>query len=55
MIAIGKEVPGRHAIMTLPISGGEPRIVHRFATEHDFPGLAASPDGRAVAFAAPGG
>jgi Tol biopolymer transport system component len=28
--------------------------VHRFASEHDFPGLATAPDGKAVAFVAPG-
>ncbi|MFA5907227.1 MAG: hypothetical protein WC815_00460 [Vicinamibacterales bacterium] len=53
VIAIAKDAPGRHAIITLPITGGRPRVVHQFATEHDFPGLAASPDGRSVAFAAP--
>ena len=53
VIAISKEGPGRHAIMTLPIAGGRPSIVHRFATEHDFPGLGVSPDGRDVAFTAP--
>jgi Tol biopolymer transport system component len=53
VIAIAKEAPGRHTIMTLPIAGGRPSIVHRFATEHDFPGLGVSPDGRHVAFVAP--
>lgn len=53
VIAIAKDAPGRHAIITLPITGGRPRVVHRFATEHDFPGLAVSPDGRSVAFTAP--
>ena len=53
VIAVGKEGPGRHAIFTLPISGGEPKIVHRFATEHDFPGLGVSPDGTFVAFVGP--
>jgi Tol biopolymer transport system component len=53
VIAIAKEAPGRHAIMTLPVAGGRPAIVHRFATEHDFPGLGVSPDGRHVAFIAP--
>lgn len=53
VIALAKEGPGRHAIITLPIGGGKPTIVHRFATEHDFSGLAASPDGKFVAFAAP--
>ena len=39
--------------MTLPIAGGRPSFVHRFATEHDFPGLGIAPDGRQVAFTAP--
>lgn len=53
VVAIAKVAPGRHAIVTLPITGGRPHVVHEFATEHDFPGLAASADGRAVAFTAP--
>lgn len=53
VVAIAKEGPGRHAILTLPITGGPPHIVHRFETEHDFPGLGVSPDGRQVAFIAP--
>ena len=28
-------------------------IVHRFETEHDFPGLTVSPDGRQLGFVAP--
>ncbi|MGE0864672.1 MAG: hypothetical protein AB7P34_12295 [Vicinamibacterales bacterium] len=53
VIAIVKTAPGRHAIVTLPITGGRPHVVHEFETEHDFPGLAASSDGRQVAFVAP--
>lgn len=53
VIAIGKEGPGWHAIFTLPIGGGRPNFLHRFATEHDFPGLGVSSNGRFVAFAAP--
>ncbi|MDO8681326.1 MAG: hypothetical protein Q7R30_22640 [Acidobacteriota bacterium] len=53
VIAIAKESPGRHAIITMPIAGGRPAVVHRFATEHDFPGLGVSSDGRDVAFTAP--
>jgi Tol biopolymer transport system component len=48
-----KEGPGRHAIVTLARDGGDEHLVHRFATEHDAPGLAVSPDGRDVAFIAP--
>lgn len=50
---IAKEAPGRHVIFTVSREGGDARIVHRFATEHDAPGLAVSPDGSAVAFIAP--
>jgi Tol biopolymer transport system component len=53
VIAIAKEGPGQHAIITVPVNGGTPHFVHRFATEHDFSGLGVSPDGRFVAFAAP--
>lgn len=54
IVAIAKVVPGRHAVVTLPITGGRPHVVHEIETEHDFPGLAASSDGRHVAFTAPG-
>ena len=50
---IAKEAPGRHVIFTVARDGGSARVVHRFATEHDAPGLAVSPDGRDVAFIAP--
>ena len=53
VVGVAKEGPGRHAIFTLPVAGGKATIVHRYATEHDFPGLGASADGRWVAFAAP--
>ena len=53
VIALAKEGPGRHAIVTLPIAGGKPNVVHRFVTEHDYSGLGVSADGRFVAFAAP--
>jgi Tol biopolymer transport system component len=48
-----KEAPGRHAIFTIKRGGGAPHYVHRFASEHDVPGIAASPDGKHVAFIAP--
>jgi Tol biopolymer transport system component len=51
--AIAKEAPGRHVIVTVARDGGDAHVVHRFASEHDAPGLAVSPDGRAVAFIAP--
>jgi hypothetical protein len=53
VIAVAKEGPGRHAIITVPAAGGVARVVHRYATEHDFSGLGVSPDGKQVAFAAP--
>ena len=53
IVVISKEGPGRHVIATLARDGGEERVVHRFASEHDFPGLAVSPDGRDLAFIAP--
>jgi Tol biopolymer transport system component len=53
VVALAKEGPGRQAIVSVPVAGGRPRFVHRFASEHDFSGLGISPDGRMVAFAAP--
>ena len=53
IVMIGKEAPGRHAIVALSLSGGNARVVYRFASEHDAPGIAVSPDGRSVAFVAP--
>jgi Tol biopolymer transport system component len=50
LIVLGKEAPGRHLIFTVAREGGAARLVRRFASEHDAPGLAASPDGRDVAF-----
>lgn len=50
---VAKEAPGRHVIVTVARDGGEARVVHRFASEHDAPGLAVAPDGREVAFIAP--
>jgi Tol biopolymer transport system component len=53
IVAIAKEGPGKHVIFTVPAPGGRATIAHRIATEHDFPGLGVSPDGRDVAFVAP--
>jgi Tol biopolymer transport system component len=53
IVAISKEGPGRHVISTLARDGGDERVVYRFSSEHDTPGLAASPDGRDIAFIAP--
>ncbi len=53
IVAIAKEMPGLHVIFTVPRDGGSARLVHRFATEHDAPGLAISPDGHEVASIAP--
>jgi Tol biopolymer transport system component len=52
-IAIAKEGPGRHVIFTVPAGGGRVTVVHRVTTEHDFPGLGVSSNGRFVAFVAP--
>jgi Tol biopolymer transport system component len=53
LVAIAKDAPGQHVVLTVPVTGGEPTIVHRFASEHDFPGIASAPDGRSVAIVAP--
>jgi Tol biopolymer transport system component len=53
LIALAKEGPGQHLIFTVPRRGGPARIVHRFATEHDTPGLSISPDGLQVAYVSP--
>ena len=53
VIALVKEGPGKHAIVTVPVAGGAATIVHRFDSEHDFSGLGVSSNGRFVAFAAP--
>ena len=53
VVALAKEGPGRQAIVTIPAAGGRPSVVYRWASEHDFSGLAAAPDGRSVAFTAP--
>jgi Tol biopolymer transport system component len=53
VIAIAKEGPGRHVVFTVAASGGPAHIVHRIDTEHDFPGLGVSSNGRFVAFVAP--
>ncbi|HEX6213839.1 MAG TPA: hypothetical protein VFZ38_03425 [Vicinamibacterales bacterium] len=53
VIAVAKEGPGRHVIFTVPVAGGAATVVHRYATEHDFPGLGVSSNGRFVAFVAP--
>jgi Tol biopolymer transport system component len=53
VVVVARESPGRHVIFTAAAKGGSIRVVHRFASEHDAPGLAASPDGRDAAFIAP--
>lgn len=53
VVAISKEGPGAHALFTVSANGGAARVFHRFASEHDFPGLAVRRDGREVAFVAP--
>lgn len=55
--AVVKEGPGRHALAVVPLAGGDATVVHRVASEHDFPGLTVSPDGAWLGFVgpAPGG
>ncbi|HEY7284577.1 MAG TPA: hypothetical protein VH497_03970 [Vicinamibacterales bacterium] len=53
LVAIAKEGAGRHVIFTVPRAGGPAHVVYRLASEHDQPGLGASPDGKDVAFVAP--
>jgi Tol biopolymer transport system component len=53
VIVIGKEGPGRHVIAAAARDGGDERVIYRFVSEHDSPGLGVSPDGRDVAFIAP--
>jgi len=53
IVVNAKEAPGRQLIATLARHGSDARVVHRFATEHDNPGVAVSPDGRDIAFIAP--
>jgi Tol biopolymer transport system component len=50
---VSKQAPGAHVIFTVARDGGDAQVLHRFATEHDAPGLAAAPDGSAVVFVAP--
>lgn len=52
IVALNEDGPGTDVIYTVPREGGHAEIVHRFQTEHHAPGLAASPDGRQVAFVA---
>ena len=53
VIALVKEGPGKHAIITVPTTGGRATVVHRYDSEHDFSGLGVSSNGRFVAYAAP--
>jgi Tol biopolymer transport system component len=54
IVAIAKEGPGQHAVLLVPADGAAPQVLHRFATEHDFPGIGVAPDGSAFTFVAPG-
>ena len=54
LVAIAKDEPGRHAVLLLPAAGGAATVLHRFDSEHDFPGLAVTPDGTSFTFVAPG-
>ncbi|MBA3269158.1 MAG: PD40 domain-containing protein [Acidobacteria bacterium] len=48
-----KTGPGQQALYTAPATGGAARVVHRVATDHDFPGMGVSPDGQSLAFIQP--
>jgi Tol biopolymer transport system component len=50
---VGKTAPGAQVLFTVDRDGGDAQVLHRFATEHDAPGLATAPDGSAVVFVAP--
>jgi Tol biopolymer transport system component len=52
--ALVKQGAGRHAIVTATRNGLDLRTVREFFSEHDTPGLGVSPNGRDVAFIAPG-
>ena len=40
VVAIAKEGPGRHAVLLADTTGAQPvQVLHRFASEHDFPGI----------------
>ena len=54
LVAIAKDGPGRHAVLLVPAAGGAATVLHRFESEHDFPGLAVTPDGASFTFVAPG-
>ncbi len=51
--AVAREGPGKHVIFLAPRAGGAATVVHRIESEHDFPGLTVSPDGRWLGFIAP--
>jgi Tol biopolymer transport system component len=53
LAAVAREEPGRHALLVVAAAGGTPRVVHRVASEHDFPGMTVSPDGAWLGFVAP--
>ena len=56
VVAIAKEGPGRHAVLLADTSGAQAvQVLHRFASEHDFPGITVAPDGSAFTFVAPAG
>jgi Tol biopolymer transport system component len=50
---VAREAAGRHVIAIAAARGGPPAIVHRVESEHDFPGVAVSPDGRFLGFVGP--
>jgi Tol biopolymer transport system component len=55
LAVLGEEAAGHWALLVVPRPGGPVQVVHRWASEHRFAGLAVSPDGRWAAFIAPAG
>ena len=53
LAVLAKEGPGRHVIFTVARDGGQAHVVHRFASEHDAPGLASRRTAAMSAFIAP--
>jgi Tol biopolymer transport system component len=50
---VARDGPGRHVLAIAPAAGGQPTVVHRLETEHDFSGMTVSPDGRYLGFVGP--
>lgn len=51
---LGDESVDTHVILLAPRDGGAVKVLHRWKSEHLFSGLGSSPDGKWIAFIAPG-